>query len=173
MNNRGVEMRWGLYISLLLSFLWSGCSSLNKNPDILLQPPYNRVKYISNPQPTREVANVVQVTTKGISANILNTIPQLYLKALETAARENIEISHLRINSYTKQEEVYTLVHDCFPSSDSDFIPQSPCAGQDCSMLSVPQVNSLTQCITNYRTDIQDVLYQEATADILSQKKGD
>ena len=106
-----------LLFLFMISAVISGCTSvntINKNPNILLQYPYNKVEYIAEPEKSYQVIEVVQVTTRGEQANILNTIPKLYEKALgRFSYRKKVEIGNINIILFTRRELFWVPYDDC------------------------------------------------------------
>lgn len=148
-----------LLFLFMISAVISGCTrvnTINKNPNILLQYPYNKVEYIAEPEKSHQVIEVVQVTTRGEQANILNTIPKLYDKALgRFSYRKKVQIGNINIILFTRRELFWVpyddckLVHDTRPGASGYY----------------------QKCTIHYRTEARDVLYQKATADLLTLKE--
>lgn len=156
------------YLLIFTFFILSGCSSLNENPDILLGESYRDIKYIAEPDKSHKVLNVIQVTTRGIQANILNTIPQLYKKALESSVnKKQVQISNITISSFTNRENFQVPYQDCRSVPRTVSVPTTSCYGGSCQTSYSTQTQYDQQCTTRYRTEMRDVLYQKATADLL------
>lgn len=151
--------RYMLFI-FIFSAMISGCTSINEineDPNILLQAPYNRINYIAEPKKSYKVIDVVEVTTQGNRANVLNTVPKLYRKVLERFPYgERVWISNIGITSFSRREFFWVPYDDCkLVRKNSD--PEKSDYQRD--------------CITRYRTEVRDILYQKATADVLILKE--
>ncbi len=144
-----------LFAAILSSMI--GCNYVNKNPDILSQYPYNQVQYVAQPKAIDETIDVVQVTTRGLKANILNTIPELYKKVLEKhhVSEQPVRIHNISITSFTQKESFQVPYQHC--TSRTSYSSGKPVITQHCTTL--------------YRTEIRNVLYQKATADIIKMRE--
>ena len=157
------------YLACFSIFVLSACSNSNKNPDILLTEPYRNVSYIAEPGPSYQAINSIQVTTGGINANILNTIPQLYKKALDlSASGSQVLLSNISITTFTKREMFQVPHQDCKSVPRTTSVPQTTCYSGSCTTTYRTQTNYVQQCTTRYTSEMRDVLYQKATADILT-----
>lgn len=153
---------------IISSIVLSGCTKINKNPDILLNEPYQRVKYIANPGISYRSLDVIQVTTSGLKANILNTIPLLYKKALDSSGNmQQTIIGNITISSFTKNENFQVSFQECISVPETKSVPKTTCNGGSCNTTYTTQTQYNQRCTTRYKTEIRDVLYQKATADIL------
>ena len=162
------------YLFLFVFFIISGCVSVNKNPDILLEEPYRKVKYVAEPDNSHEILDVIQVTTRGLQANILNTIPQLYKKALDRSVNNRqVQIANISIVSFTKKENFQVPYQDCKSVTKTVPVQRTNCVGGSCTTTYSTQMQQVQVCTTRYRTEIRDVLYQKATADILAFNEGE
>lgn len=164
-------MKYSLFI-VVFSIILSGCAIVNKNPDILLDESYQNVRYIADPDKSHQALDVVQVTTRGLQANILNTIPQLYKKALERSdIKKQVQIGNITISSFTKKENFQVSYQECVSNPRTESVPQTSCYSGTCSTRYTTQTRYVQECRTRYRTEIRNVLYQKATADILVPKR--
>ena len=143
------------------------CTPVNSNPDILLKEPYSKVKYIADPDERYSIIEVVQVETRGTYANILNTIPQLYKKALKFSEGSEVKISDIDISAYTKLEQVQVPYQDCRMVSRMVSVPMTSCINGSCSTTYSYQNQLVQECTTQYRTEVLNVLYQVASANII------
>ena len=170
-----------------------GCASVNRSPEILLQEPLNRVRYIAEPEKTHKTIDIVQVNTRGVHASILNTIPELYKKALEKSNKDIVEIGNISITSYTNKEEVEVPYEKCRSVPETVSVPQKSCIimscpttcnnngvcmtqicpENKCTTIDMPKIRNRQECTTQYKTEVRTVLYQKATADILTLKERD
>ena len=170
-------------LSISAAVLISGCASINTNPNILAQPPYNKVTYSPKIKPGIVPRRSIEVTTVGLTANVLNTIPELYKKAIEEQTRgiasldpkaprfNGVYISNIALASYTKREPFQVPYQDCKTEYYTETVGQQSCSSgyggaYTCQTNYVPQTRSRQNCTTVYRTEIRDVLYQKATADL-------
>ncbi len=137
----------------------SGCtrvSTINKNPDILLQYPYNKVEYIAEPEKSHQIVEVIQVTTRGEQANILNSIPRLYEKALvRFFYKKQVQIGNINIILFTRREFFWVPYDDC------EMVPDTKQGSS----------GYYRKCTIRYRTEARDILYQKATTDLLILKE--
>ncbi len=155
---------------LLISITISGCVSVNRDPDILLQDPYTKVNYIAEVTKQHKTVEVIQVQTRGLQANILNTIPALYKKVLEYSENQAVEISNLSISSFTKRENFDVPYQDCVYVPQTMSVPKTSCYQGSCQTTYSTQTKYIHQCTTRYRTVMRNVLYQIASADVLTKK---
>lgn len=143
-------MKWLVALSLLSLI---GCASINHDPNILLQDPYNKIVYSSNIN-SGQPKDVVELTLGENQANILNTIPGLYKKILErhsTPDNQLINISNLLINNYSETRKVSVPYQECTSQS------QTGANGQ----------TTYTQkCKTVYRQETKYFLFQKVTAEV-------
>lgn len=179
-----------LTISVAILF---GCTSVNRSPDILLQEPLNRVRYIAEPEKYHKTIDIVQVNTRGVHAGILTTIPELYKRALDKSNNDFVEIGNISITSYTNKEEVQVPHEKCKSVTEEVYVPQKSCIimscpttcnnngvcmtqicpESKCTTIDMPKIRSREECTTQYKTEVRTVLYQKATADILTLKERD
>jgi hypothetical protein len=153
---------------ILIGILLTGCVAVNKDPDILLTDPYRRVTYIADPGDRYQQAEVIQVTTRGSRANILNSIPQLYLKALEWSGQQRVALGNFRITSFTRQEEFEIPYQECRSVPGMISVPQTSCVSGSCKTTYVQRTLFNRHCWTEYRTETREVLYQKVVAEILT-----
>lgn len=163
-------MRSLLILLCMVGILFSGCITVNQDPEILLSEPYRRVEYIAAPGADHTLAEVIQVTTRGELANILNSIPRLYLKALEWSGQQPVILTNFRITTFTKLEEFEIPYQECRSLSGMISVPQTSCVGGSCSTLSAQRSLFNRYCWTEYRTEVREVTYQKAMADIVTKK---
>ena len=152
-----------------VTFLTS-CTSVNKNPDILLKEPYSKVKYIADPDETYKTIEVVQIETRGVHANIMNTLPLLYKKALDYSKNLSVMIGSIEISSYTKLEDVQVPYQVCQSVSRMVSVPSTSCFNGSCTTSYSYQNQMVQECKTQYRTEARNVLYQVASAEIIDRK---
>ena len=155
---------------LLISVIVSGCVSVNRDPDILLQEPYTRVNYIPEVTNDFKTVEVIQVQTRGSKANILNTLPTLYEKVLEYSENQAVDIGNLSISSFTRLEEFEVPYQDCVRVPQTVSVPYTSCGGGSCQTTYVKQTKLVQRCITRYRTEVRNVLYQIASAEVITRK---
>lgn len=159
-------------IVIVVAASLAGCATLNENPDILLEEPYRRVEYVAAPTSSHTVVDVIQVVTKGFQANILNTIPLLYQKALAVAGdRPGVQISNIAITCYTKIELVPFPYRECRTVRRSVAVPTTTCSGGPCTTTYTMQTQSIQECDIVYRLEEVEVKYQRATAELLMRIK--
>ena len=159
-----------VYYLLLITIFISGCVSVNRDPDILLQEPYTKVNYVAEVTKDYKTVEIIQVQTRGLQANILNTIPALYKKVLEFSGNQAVDIGNLSISSYTKLENFQVPYQDCVSVPQSVTVPHTSCYQGNCQTTYSTQTQYVQQCTTRYRTELRNVLYQIASADILTRK---
>lgn len=143
-------MKW-LVALCLLNLI--GCASINHDPNILLQDPYNKITYTSNTN-NIQPKDIVELTLGENQANILNTIPGLYNKILERHSTPNgqtVNISNLFINNYSEARKVAVPYQECTSQS------QTGANGQ---------ITYTQKCKTVYREETQHFLFQKVTAEV-------
>ncbi len=154
-------------ISIITFLVLVGCTPINNNPDILLEEPYSKVKYIADPDSTYRKVEFVQIETRGDQANILNTLPLLYKKALGYSKNSEVLIGNISISSYTKLENVQVPYQECRSVYRMVSVPNRSCYNGNCTTSYSYQNQTFQECTTQYRTEERNVLYQVASADIL------
>lgn len=163
---------WRL-LALSVGASLAGCATVNSNPNILSEPPYTQITFVAEPDATYLELDTVEVTTRGNQANLLNTIPTLYRKALESDKHEQnaLYLSNIQISSYTKKELFSVPYEECHTQHYTESELVQNCTGvgaeQQCSFdtRSVPKTREV--CTTIHQTEIRHVLYQQAKATIL------
>jgi hypothetical protein len=159
-------------LAVIAVFLFSGCTAVNRDHDVLLTEPYSKVVYVADP--TAEgyrTVDIIQLTTRGYQATILNTIPRIYLKAQERAGRQDVVLGNIRITSFTKEEEHEIPVRRC------RYVPlvmrrsYSLCFSSSCDSRGKPRIVYREKCFTEFRIEKREILCQKATVDILSKQE--
>ena len=158
-----------LLLIIVLTVL-ANCSTVNKDPDILLKEPYTKVSYLAGVSETSPVVEVIQVTTRGSRANILSTLPQLYAKALDWSGQKNVTIGNLQIFSFSNREAVEVSHWRCRLVPVTVLLPSQSCLANGCKTVQIKQTQSEQQCQFETRIEIQDVPYQKAVANVLLDK---
>lgn len=152
-------------------FMLTGCVSFNSDPDILLKEPYNRVTYVEHTDLDRyETIDVIQVTTRGWQAGILSTIPQLFEKALEKNNKQAVAVGRIDITTFVRQETYKVPYRECDPFSSMMGSSRAGCASGACGSISVGISSQQRHCWTEFRTEVREVIYQKAIADILRKR---
>lgn len=158
-------------ISAVILTLLCGCTSVN-NHNILLSEPYSKVRYISNPDARGYVTvDVVQQTGKGKQANIIDTIPRLYLKAQERVNRQDVILGNIQITSFTRTEQHEVPYRKCWYVPVEVKSPKASCSSSSCRPEQKSRVIYKKMCRTELRTETREVLCQKVTADILSKQE--
>jgi hypothetical protein len=157
-----------------------GCAgmSVNKDPNILSQAPYDQVKYVARLDDTFEEVAVVQVTTRGMEANLLNTIPQLYKRALDEHGTDERTrfLTGIEVSAFTQREPFQVPYQDCKTEFYTENVPYQSCNSgygtmpRTCTTQYRMEQRSRQKCETRYRTEIRNVLYQKAMARVLRRK---
>jgi hypothetical protein len=147
-------MKYKVLIILFTTLVSIGCSSPNRNSNILLKPPYDQIQYQAETQPTDKVIDAIEITSKGgVRANILNSLPSLYKKVLDThqPTQEPIKISNINVIAFVKKEWVDRSYEICTPDT-----------------ITLENKTITTQnCTTHYSSTLENVLYQKVTANVL------
>ncbi len=147
-------MKYKILIILFTTLISIGCSSPNRNSNILLKPPYDQIHYQTQIQPTDKVIDAIEITTGGgVRANILNSLPSLYKKVLDThqPTQQPIKISNINVIAFVKQEWVDHSYEICSPDT-----------------ITLENESITTQnCTTHYFSALENVLYQKVTANVL------
>ena len=175
---------------LLPLVLMAGCA--HNNPNILSEEPYNQVRYTSHPGPVLKKVETLSVETKGYQANIRQTVPLLYKKALDYKGRmpasakpnrDDVFLSNIRTRVWTTKEPFQQSYQDCQTVYKTERVPHQNChyvsAGgygnsgsygkNVCNTEYRMESRSDRVCTTKYRTVITTVLHQEATGDLYVQ----
>lgn len=150
--------------------LFSACSSRNLDPRILLQEPYTKVNYIADVTEDYKTVEVIRVQTRSLEATILNTIPKLYEKALEHSENREVAIGRLSISSYTKLEEFKVPYKHCRYVAKTVPVPHTSCSQGYCQTKCSWYTKYVRRCETFSRTELRNVSYQIASADVLTRK---
>lgn len=156
---------------LVVIILTSGCVTVNRDPDILLQEPYTRVTYVAEPSEHYKTVEVIQVETRGVRANIRSTIPLLYEKVLEYSGNREVDIGNISISSYTKLESVQVPYQDCGYVPRMVSVPRTSCYQGSCQTTYSTETRMERRCTTRYRTEMRNVLCQIASADVLTRNQ--
>ena len=158
-------MKQYLVFSSILCLLCS-CASVNYDPNILAQPEYKAVQYISELSPEHKKLGTVVITNSGVKANILNTIPDLFMKAKKKHLKESsdlkIFLSELKFRTYSKKEMVRVSYQDCRNVPKQVYVPSYGANGSSGSY----QTQYVQECATKYRNEERIVPYQKAGANI-------
>lgn len=164
---------------LLISLFWlavAACHTVNERPDILAQPHYRAVKFVNVPDKSLATAEKISVTTRGYKANLQTTIPKLYDRAIELAEKYNepvsikqpILLSDISIRSFSQREEFQVPYQYCRMVTKLVQVPKRKCLGfephQHCFNSFESELQQVEECETRFRTEMRDVLYQQADA---------
>lgn len=160
----------------------TACVVPNRDPNILGMPPFNQVSYRSRPEPGWQRVDRVTVTLRGEEANILNTIPALYERALSVARAagvaqgESIYITGITLDAFTRRELFTVPYQECKTVYEVRSVTEQECrmvqgygtTGSSYQCRPVPKTKTVPtqKCETRYRQELRDVLYETATGDV-------
>ena len=149
----------------------SSCSHYiaNTSPNILANAPYNDVRYLKKQNAKIRKVDRVEVVTKGDEANILNTIPKLYEKALNLKNRSpsslnrknQVFISNFTFEVQSKLEDYQVPYQDCKTQYVYKNVTENQCKTEyqsvNQSHYECTGYGASQHCGTNYRTVQQPV----------------
>lgn len=159
----------GLSLGLFQATLFS-CATVNSDPNILSQKPFSEVRYVRE-IPQGVTSTPISVVVSGYRANILNSIPDLYLEARKLKQPNKLVcISNIKLRNSVRRKPFQVPYQDCKTEYYTESQPDYSCTGygqnQRCATTYKTVQKSRQKCDTKYRTEIKDVLYQAASADV-------